>query len=362
MSDTRIDSPSQTSSSREENQGSGTRLLLFSALFLGLTALGLYTIWDRFAGRSITFDDRLLSPISLIAITGLVLLYFLMDGLRLHFTLRALGHRLPMAALFKLVFINLFFSNVTPMATGGGVAQVVYLRQHGIPLGRATAATTIRTVLAVAVIFTLAPLFLMWLPALQSFSLNQQLGTALAVFAAIYLTFFALVLFRTRWLLVPLQAMLAGLHRAHALGDDRYRRWRFRLKRELIRFAHSFRAYLAGPRRWVALSVLCTVGFLLCLFSLPAVLLAALDYQIPYLTTLGLMTVTTFVMYFAPTPGASGISEGVFGTFFRDLLAGQHLVLVTVAWRFLTIYLGMLIGLILLQRDLARQSKDTKTP
>ena len=58
------------------------------------------------------------------------------------------------------------------------------------------------------------------------------------------------------------------------------------------------------------------------------------------------------VMYCSPTPGASGISEGVFGSFFRDILAGNHLILVIVCWRLLTIYLGMIIGLVVLQKEL----------
>jgi uncharacterized membrane protein YbhN (UPF0104 family) len=70
-----------------------------------------------------------------------------------------------------------------------------------------------------------------------------------------------------------------------------------------------------------------------------------------------LLVVTTFIMYFSPTPGASGISEGVFGSFFSDILAPSHLLLVIVAWRFLTIYLGMLIGLVIMQRQLIQQRR-----
>jgi len=62
-------------------------------------------------------------------------------------------------------------------------------------------------------------------------------------------------------------------------------------------------------------------------------------------------------MYFSPTPGASGIAEGLFGTFFQTILTGGHLLLVIVAWRFLTIYVGMIAGLIVLQRELLKHRK-----
>jgi uncharacterized membrane protein YbhN (UPF0104 family) len=62
-------------------------------------------------------------------------------------------------------------------------------------------------------------------------------------------------------------------------------------------------------------------------------------------------------MYFSPTPGASGIAESLFGTFFQSILTGGHLLLVIVGWRFLTIYIGMIAGLIVLQRDILKKRK-----
>ena len=341
-------------------RSSWRRLAAFGLLFVLLTSAGLYTVYHRFAGRTLTFDDRLLQPGTLLALLALLLVYFLADGLRLHFTLRALGHRLSFRAMVRLVFINLFVSNVTPMATGGGFAQVWYLARHGVPVGRATAATTIRTVLAVAFIFSLTPLFLFTLKALERTSISHQVGLALAVFITLYLGFFTVLLLRTRWLVTPLSRLLTGLRRLHLISARRHDRWQFRCRREVLRFAASFRDYLKGRPRYVLLSILCTAVFLLALFSFPALLMHSLGYPVDYLSTLGLLVVTTFIMYFSPTPGASGISEGVFGSFFRGLLSGNHLLLVTLAWRFLTIYLGMVIGLFVLQRELTRTPRRSE--
>ncbi|MBW4934221.1 lysylphosphatidylglycerol synthase transmembrane domain-containing protein [Marinobacter sp. F4206] len=335
------------------------RLTVFSLIFIAMTAAGLYAVYDQFAGRSITFDPRLIAPSTLLMAGLLLLVYFLSDGLRLHFTLRALGHRLPFKVMFRLVFINLFFSNVTPMATGGGFAQIWYLHRHGVPMGRATAATTIRTVLAVLFIFTLTPVFLLTLRALKDHTITGNIGVALAIFIFLYLGFFAILLFRTHWLIVPLTRLLVALRHLHLISEERHRRWQFKARREMLRFSDSFGDYIKGEPRYVILSILFTALFLLSLFSFPALLIHSLGYDVDYLVTLGLLVVTTFIMYFSPTPGASGISEGVFGSFFRDILSGNHLVLVTVSWRLLTIYLGMIIGLIVLQRELI---KDRRNP
>lgn len=339
------------------------RLTLFGLLFLGLTAAGLYVVYDQFAGRSLDFDPRLIQPATVLAILGLLLVYFGADGARLYFTLRALGHRLPIPVMLRLVFINLFVSNVTPMATGGGVAQIWFLQRHGVPVGRATAATTIRTVLAIVFIFSLTPAFLLTLPALQNQPVLDQVGVALSAFIVLYLGFFAVVLLRAHWLIPPLSRTLSLLRRLHLISARRHKRWQFKARREMLRFSASFGHYVRGPRASVVLSVVFTAIFLLSLFSFPALLIYSLGYdEVQYITTLGLLVVTTFVMYFSPTPGASGISEGLFGTFFRDILSANHLVLVILAWRLLTIYLGMLVGLVILQRELgkslARKHKD----
>ncbi len=333
------------------------RLAVFALLFIALTIAGLWVVYREFADHNLTFDQRLVQPGVLAAIFGLLLIHYLSDGLRLYFTLRALGYRVRLPAIAKLVFINIFFSNITPMATGGGFAQIWYLQREGVPVGFATAATTIRTVLAVVFIFTLVPVFLMTLPALQNQPLLDSIGWALAGFIVLYLGFFAVVLFRTRWLIQPLSKLLDQLDRAHLISPRRHRRWQFKARREMLRFARSFGFYLKGDSRFIGLSVFFTALFLISLFSFPWLLISALDYDVSWLTVQGLLTVTTFIMYFSPTPGASGISEGVFGSFFRNILGGNHLVLVTVAWRLVTIYLGMLIGLALLQRDLIRSRK-----
>ena len=331
---------------------SGKRLVMFSLLFLALTAAGLYTVYNLFAERTITFDARLIAPETLLSIAALLVVYFTSDGLRLYFTLRALGHRLPLPAMVRLVFINLFFSNITPMATGGGFAQIWFLGQYGVPLGRATAATTIRTILAVLFIFSLTPFFLLTLKPLDGNSITGDIGTALAVLIVLYLGFFLVLLFRTRWLIGPLTHLLRAACRLRLISKHRHRLWQFKARREMLRLSRSFGDYLRGGPVFVGLSILFTAIFLLSLFSFPALLMHSLGYTVDYVMSVGLLVVTTFVMYFSPTPGASGISEGVFGSFFRDILSGNHLILVIVCWRLLTIYLGMIIGLVVLQREL----------
>ncbi len=332
----------------------GSRLLWLSLLFAGLSLTGLYVIYDQVADQNLRWDMRLLAPEALAGAAALLLAYFAADGLRLWFTLRALGQRIPLSAVARLVFLNIFVSNITPLATGGGVAQVWFLQRRGVAVGTALTATTIRTMLAVLFIFGATPVLLVTLPEAEQATREASLMTTLVVCVTLYLGFFALVLFAPRALLRPLLAVLGGARRLHLLAEPRRRRWRRRLVRELYRFAAGFRTYITGPINHILGSLLCTALFLLTLFSFPALILYALGYEPDYWLVIGRLVMTTFVMYFSPTPGASGIAEGVFGYFFSDLLNAAHLVLVTVVWRGLTIYLGMLIGIFVTHHEVSR--------
>lgn len=334
-----------------------SRLLLFGALFVALSAAGLYAVYAQMAERSLQFDVRLLAPLPLAALGGLLIVYFTADGLRLYYILRVLGERVPARAMARLVFINLFFSNITPLATGGGFAQIWYLRGYGVNIGKATAATTIRTMLAVVFIFSAAPLCLLVVDDLAGLEFIRELLPYIAALAAGYLAVFAVLLLRPRWLLFPVDRLLCWLPRVRLVSENRVARWRWRLRRELVHFVRSFSRYAKGSPRFIVLSVLCTAVFLVSLFSFPAVLLWSLGYEVDYFRVLGLLAVTTFFMYFTPTPGASGLAEGLFARLFAGLVSPPHLVLVTLAWRFCTIYLGVLIGMVIVQRDLVRSGR-----
>lgn len=329
------------------------RLIVLTFTFVLLSGAGTYAIYSQLAAHNIELNGRLLDGRLLSSAGMLLLVYFASDGLRLYYTLRALGHRLPLAQILKLVFINIFFSNVTPMATGGGFAQIWYLRRKGVPLGTATAATTVRTLLAVAVIFTAAPIALYTTDIFSDRMVLATIAPYLAAFGLLYLGFFAVVLFRTRWLIIPLDALLSCARRLHWLGGQRYRRWRFAARRESLRLSRGFRSYLRGTPYLVGMSIVCTLVFLLSLFSFPALLLWGLGYAADYADTLVRLVVTTFVMYFSPTPGASGLAEGVFGEMFQNLVAPGDLVVLTFAWRLLTVYLGMAVGVVVTQIELA---------
>ena len=76
----------------------------------------------------------------LLAALALVLLDFLLGGLRLHLWLRLLEPKVSFWLSFKTYLINLFAAAISPMAVASGPAQLATLVRGGVRPARAIAA------------------------------------------------------------------------------------------------------------------------------------------------------------------------------------------------------------------------------
>ena len=333
------------------------KIIGFAVLFVLLSVLVPFTIQEELNGQGERLWNTLINPWVVVSSVALLALYYLSDALRLWFTLRALGQHQPLLSMFPLVFINILFSNITPMATGGGMVQVWFLHRRGIHIGAATAATTLRTLLASLMIFLPAPFLIMGIDRLVNSPTISAWAPWMGLCAALYVGFFVILLLRLRWFMQAGTSMLSAVRRARLISPTRERRWKFRLRKEMIRFDYSFRAFFKANRTDKLLAIVSTATFLVTLFSFPALLMWGLGYTVDYPLVLALMVVNTFIMYFAPAPGAAGIAEGVFALLFASLTASGNLVVLILAWRFLTIHLGMLIGVPLTLYALSQKGK-----
>jgi len=329
-------------------------------LFFLLSFLTIYVVHNKLSGGGMNFRPALLSPRTLVSTAFLLCLYFLADGLRLYHVIRAMGYRVRFKYIMKLVFINIFVSNITPLATGGGVVQVYFLHREGVPVGEATAATTIRTMLAAVILFTLTPIIIFAEPRLFHLFTRGRIILYILLFCVLYLTVFFTLLFRTKRIKSGIYRFMFFLNRTGVLTRRRFRRWFLRLSKEFSLFTDGFRRFVGGRPVNVALAFAFTLLFLLVLFSFSIVLMRGMGYDVRPVTILAFQVVVTFFMYFAPTPGAAGVAEGGYGLLFARLVHKGDLTLLTLLWRFLTIYIGVFIGLFIIYRELFIRRREMK--
>ncbi len=333
------------------------RYLIYLVIFIVISVLTLYYIYRIFGQEAsfLIFKD-FTAPI-IIGLFSLLLIYFVLDGLRLYFILRSLEIKISYWHIFKIVFINLFISNITPFASGGGVAQVYFLNKKGVPLGNATAATTIRTVLASVFVFVSGPLILLTREGIYNqFSGVPFFGYLLAFFG-LYLFIFYVAIFRNRLIKKTVFVTMRFLKKKKLLSKKKYNSTLKYLLKHIEIFGEKLALFLKGKTRYVVLSFLFTALFLLSEFTFAILLLEGMGYQFNYVTIILMQMVVIFFMYFAPTPGATGVAEGGFSLLFTRIVEKGDILPLIFSWRLFTKYIGIAIGIIVFYLMLFKGAK-----
>lgn len=316
--------------------------------------------------RHFFYVERMVFPLDVLNLSvlmSLVLLltgYFLLDGIRLYAVLKTMGFVVPFSDMMKLVFINIFVSNVTPLATGGGFAQIYFLHKFSVPIGVAVAATSMRTVIAACLIFIFAPLFIWLRPSDYREFFHPSLMVLMTGISGLYLLVFWVMVFKSVWLNRWLSRWFTLLGRLGWLSAKTISALNQRLSIEIESFSHGVLDFFNGHRVWRWLSVFATLLFLLSMFSFSLILLAAMGYHINIMNVLSYQTVVTFFTYFSPTPGGVGVAEGSYGLLFSSFVEAKHLMVLTLMWRVLTIYIGVLIGIAVFYTSVLRMAKEAQ--
>ena len=248
-------------------------------------------------------------------VVGLVLasMDWIGGGLRLWVLAREVHPRPPLGKLMIAGGMGAWAAYVTPLQSGAGPMIVYGMRRAGIPLPVA-ATTTLMSFIATVAFFAIAgPLALLFGAGkglgqegdVFGLSLYDLFLASLGVFGGLGVLLIVVIVFprlvrdllqrlaefagrRSRRVAARLETLRAGLDQAH----------------------HSVEAFNT-PRGWLAL-------FWATLLSGPShankllagyVTLRALGIHANFVDVLLLQTLITFLLYFAPTPGASGIAE-----------------------------------------------------
>jgi uncharacterized protein (TIRG00374 family) len=318
--------------------------LLYFALFIFISAVSLYYIRKIYSQGS-NLDIFFTFPKAIIiSIIMLLFFYFILDGSRLYFVLKTLNADISFWNVYKLVFINIFISNITPLATGGGFAQVYFLQKKGVPLGKSSAAVLIRTLLSATMLFLSVPFIIFRNQSMLNLLPGNYVFIYLAIFLALYFFVFYLLIFKLRLIMKCIYKFFYFLKSKHLLSKKRFRKIILYVFKHLELFSEDLAFFIQGKKIFVILSILCTTLFLLAEFSFSYLVLQGLGYDINFLRILTLQILVVFIMYFAPTPGAAGIAEGGYSLLFAGFVEKQDLFPLLFYWRFFSKYLGVFIG------------------
>ena len=321
-------------------------------LFLGLIVLlvSAFTIYFTIDLKALaSLDHFKLSSLILAALALTVGLFF--DGRRLQRLVKMIGYDLSLPAVLRVIFSNYFMALLTPGASGGAVAQVLILKSYGIPLMEATPIVLVRTIFSILFLIVMLPL-VVWQTDVTIPYISQGLLLTLS-FLAVFSLLLVMYLLQTKFVRSLIYQLGNRLHKTSPKS----------LLIKLDRLNEGFSLLYKHPRDSFLVFIESGLS-LLALYCIGPALMFAFTGDLPLVTLLGYMIVLNLILYFAPTPGGTGVAEGLFIVLFGGFVPTGTIGLIAVAWRLVAEYIPFLIGMYAVltlygAQFIAKASKDT---
>ena len=99
-------------------------------------------------------------PWSIAAAFGILAVGLIFDGLRLMTLARVTDERLSIKEVINVVLSNYFLAVLTPGASGGAIAQIMFMKRANVPVAKATVIVFVRTIMSITFLILLVPFVL----------------------------------------------------------------------------------------------------------------------------------------------------------------------------------------------------------
>jgi uncharacterized protein (TIRG00374 family) len=270
-------------------------------------------------------------PWSIILAIILVFVGLVLDGTRLMHLVRISNEHITLQQAVQVVFGNYFLALLTPGATGGAVAQLIFLRHAGVPTGKATVFVIVRTLVSILFLLLCLPIIFYYDINLLPW-ISGEILTCISVII-ILIIILGIWAFKTNfpdYIVIKL--------------SKRFPRTR---RRMLFSFYRDIKGavLLLSSAPFSMFRVFIESGLsLIAIYSVVPVLFLGMGADANWHIIMGRMIFLNILLYFAPTPGGSGIAEGGFVLLFNDFLPSGTVGIVAVVWRIIVEYLPFIIG------------------
>lgn len=308
--------------------------LLKRGLILGsvLIVISCITIYCTVDIKALTMLSTFNMESILLAVIALSIgMYF--DGLRLQRLVRIGGYHLPIKAVLRVIFGNYFMALLTPGASGGAVAQVLILKSYGVPIAKATPIVLIRTIFSILFLIIMMPfIFLHDTMTIPYISKDMLWKLSLLLVLCVCMGIYFLKTELCKRLVYRL---------ARYIKKNNPNTWLIKLEEINSGFAllyeHPIQSFIVFIESGISL---------LCLYCIaPALMWAFSTTTLPVVMILERMILLNLILYFAPTPGGTGIAEGLFVFLLASFVPDGTIGLIAVGWRVIAEYIPFFIGM-----------------
>lgn len=281
-----------------------------------------------------------------------IVLRWLFDGM----SLRALvnGNPALKMGIWKATKMRLectFVSIIMPIMLSSTAFQAYLLYKEKSSFGESVAITSIRAILPIFLFVTLVPLSLMlgFQDGADLFFLKFIRLVSIPLILSLF--FFTLAFVFPEWIKRMFSLAAEMIQRIGLLQSRNIEKAKYRFDNEIDRLHCALNAY-RQQGKWSLVSALFWIVFSFFMeFSVAILILSGFGIHPQLCKAFGIQFFLKAILYFAPTPGGTGISEFSYLGFFT-LYAPKYLVGIAVLmWRSFTYYLSVIAGGILVLKE-----------
>lgn len=276
--------------------------------------------------------------------------YWLFSSLAMKLITNKFNDKIKMRKIFKLNAVTQFFNGITPSSSGGQPYQIYALKKSGLTL---VDSTNVSIQTFVCYQFALVLLGFVAIVFNKIFGLFTKMDflkilviVGFSVNIAIAAFLFAITITKK----MNKKIINVVINIGYKLKIIKNRDEASQKMNDSIDQFQQGTYLLLQDKKLLVLAIVYQLLGLISLYAIPVTLLFGMgDYSS---MNLGLSIVATaYVMVagsFVPLPGGTGGLEYAFVSFFSNFIEGSKLTALMIIWRFITYYLGMIIGGIML--------------
>ena len=250
----------------------------------------------------------------------------------------------------KNLLLTQFFNGVTPFSTGGQPAQIYFLKKEGIDYPTATSIVVQNFIIYQAVLIFYG-LFALIMNYTFHFYPKVQI-----------LQWLVLLGFITNVTIILVMLILCNARKTNKFLIDKFVGFLTRLKivKHRIRVVNKFHSkldqfhnsiqQLQNNKKTFIKCILYNFVAFAVFYSIPVILLYSIGdfHSFTFFHSIVTCSYVMLVDAFIPVPGGTGGIEYAFMKFFGNFVTGSIISTVLLLWRFVTYYLGLIIGAIAL--------------
>ena len=313
-------------------------------LLLVFTILVLYfSLKDDFG---LVVDTILtMNPLWLIIALIVMSLYWIFKALVTYKYVKKYNKDYTYKKAIRLQMETMFFNGITPFSSGGQPFQVVSLKQDGVRLSTGTNIIIVSSFLHQLVLFTIASIAILANQFLKLFPPNNTIRY-FSIFGyfinILFMGFLLLIMFSKKFNKKSINIVIYLLNKIRIVKDKQkvIDSWN-----ERVENLSESSTLIRKDRKTFIMGYFYTLVALLSFSIIPFIVARGMGINtFNIYQTLITIAYVEMVGMFIPIPGGTGGLEFAFTSLFGVFIVGSTVNSVMLVWRFITYYLGIILG------------------